>query len=121
MVGLSSHGETTVLASILTTVFVSLHTTDPGDTGAAEIAGNAYARTAATFTDTGANPTTASNSAIVSFPTATAGWGTIAYFGLWSAATSGNYQGSGQLDVSRIVNAGDKVQFLTGALTVSAN
>lgn len=121
MSGLSSYGETIVLAAILNTVFVSLHTADPGNNGTSEIAGNGYARVAATFTDTGANPTTGSNATIVSFPTATGGWGTVTFFGLWDSLTGGNFQGSGAIDTARTVLNGDLVRFPTGALTVSAN
>jgi hypothetical protein len=120
MVGLSPSGETAVLASILTTAYVSLHTADPGTTGASEIAGNAYARQGpVAFTNAGNEPTIASNSAIVSYPTATAAWGTIGWFGLWSAVTAGTFQGSGALTASKAVNSGDQVRFLAGALTVT--
>jgi hypothetical protein len=120
MTGLSPSGETTVLASILTTAYVSLHTADPGLTGTSEISGNAYARQGpVAFTNAGSEPTVASNSAIVSYPTATAAWGTIGWFGLWSAASAGTYQGSGALTASKAVNSGDQVRFLAGALTVS--
>jgi hypothetical protein len=121
MTGLSPSGETTVLASILTTAYVSLHSADPGTTGASEISGGAYARQGpVAFTNAGNEPTVASNSAIISFPTATAAWGTIGWFGMWTAATAGTYNGGGALSASKPVNAGDQVRFLAGALTVTA-
>lgn len=122
MSGLSSKGEATVLASLTTTGFVSLHTSDPGDTGAAEVAGGAYARQGpVAFANSGANPTTASNSAIVAYGTASTDWGTVAFFGVWDAITGGNFQGSGALDVPRPVLAGDQIRFLTGALKITAD
>ena len=121
MTGLSPSGETTVLASILTTAYVSLHSADPGLTGTSEISGAAYARQGpVAFANAGSEPTVASNSAIVSYPTATAAWGAVGWFGMWSAATAGTYQGSGALSVPVTVNNGDQVRFLTGALTVTA-
>lgn len=122
MTGLSPYGEATVLASILTTVYVSLHSADPGPTGANEIAGNAYARQGpTTFANSGSNPTVAANTAIVAYPTATADWGNVGFFGLWTALTGGSFEGSGALDAVRDVLSGDQVRFLAGALTTSAD
>jgi hypothetical protein len=122
MTGLSSKGELIVLSSILTECYVSLHTADPGDTGAAEVAVGGYARQGpAPFAPSGANPTVASNSAIVAFGTATADWGSIAYFGAWDNIVGGNFVGSGPLDVARQVLSGDTVRFLVGALKITAD
>jgi hypothetical protein len=122
MSGLSSKGELTVLASILTECYVSLHNADPGDTGAAEVATGGYARQGpAPFAPSGGNPTVASNSSIVAYGTALADWGTIADFGLWDAIVGGNFQGSGALDVPRAVLSGDTVRFLVGALKLTAD
>ena len=121
MPGLSSAGETTVLAALTTTAYVSLHTADPGDIGASEVAGNGYARQGPiAFTDSGANPTQAANSAILTFPVATGTWGNIQFFGLWTAATSGAFQGSGAVIPAKAVNSGDQARFQTGSLTVTA-
>ena len=121
MTGLSSAGEAAVLAPLTMTAYVSLHTADPGDTGISEVSGGAYARVGpAAFVNTGSNPTVASNSALLSFPSATAGWGAITYFGLWSAATGGSFFGSGLLGSPTSVNNGDTTRFLVGSLTITA-
>ena len=121
MSGLSSAGETAVLAAITTAAYVSLHSGDPGDTGASEITGGAYARQGpVTFTNSGANPTVAANSAIVTYPVATAAWGLVTFFGLWTAASGGTYQGSGAVIPSKTINSGDQARFQTGSLTVTA-
>ena len=121
MTGLSSLGETTVLTPLTTTAYVSLHTADPGDAGTSEVSGSAYARQGPiAFTNSGANPTVASNSAIVTFPAATGSWGTVAYFGVWDAATTGNFRGSGALITPKAVGNGDTARFLAGALTITA-
>ena len=118
MTGLSSAGETVVLAAIVTTATVSLHTGDPGDTGINEVTGGAYARQGpVAFTNSGSNPTVAANSAIVTFPVATASWGSVAYFGLWNGAA---FIGSGQITPFKTINNGDQARFQTGALTVTA-
>lgn len=121
MSGLSSVGETAVLAPLVATAYVSLHTADPGNGGSNEVAGGSYARQGPiTFTNAGANPTVASNTGVITFPAATAGWGTIGFFGIWDAATAGNFRGSGALSVSTPVNSGDTARFLANALTITA-
>ena len=121
MVGLSSKGETAVLAPLTATAYVSLHTADPVDTGASEVSGGAYARQGpTTFANAGNNPTVASNSAIITFPAATAAWGTITHFGVWDAATAGNYRGSGAVTTPKTVNSGDTARFAANALTITA-
>lgn len=124
MSGLSSKGEATVLAALTGNFFVSLHTADPGDAGGAEVSGGSYARQGpVAFANSGANPTTSSNSSIVAWGTAAADWGTVAFFGAWDGPgpVGGNFQGSGPLDVSRLVLAGDTVRFLTGQLKLTAD
>jgi hypothetical protein len=122
MSGLSSGGEAAVIAALTGTAYVSLHTADPGNTGASEVSGAAYARQGpVAFTNTGNNPTVAANSAIVSYPTATAAWGTITFFGLWSAASAGTFNGSAAVATPKTVNSGDQARFAAGALTISAD
>lgn len=87
------------------TAYVALFTTAPTDdtgAGAVEVSGGAYARVATTTgtsgtwgaASTSTDPTTLSNSgttnAAITFPTATANWGTVVAFGLYDAATGGN-------------------------------
>ena len=97
MVGLSATGEAAVLAPLTTSAYVSLHTADPGVTGANEVTGGAYARQGPiAFANAGADPTVASNSAIVTFSASDGGVGVrFPYFGLWIAASAGNFTGSG--------------------------
>ena len=122
MTGLSSVGEALVLTPLTTTAYVSLHTADPANTGASEVSGSAYARQGPiTFANAGANPTVASNAAIVTFPTATAGWGTVSYFGIWDAATAGNFRGSGALTTPKPVNTGDTPRFIANAMTITVD
>ena len=121
MTGLSSKGETAVLAPLTTTAYVSLHTADPADTGANEVSGAAYARQGPiAFTNAGNNPTVSSNSAIITFPAATGAWGTVTHFGVWTAATGGNFQGSGAVTTPKAVGSGDAARFAAGALTITA-
>lgn len=122
--GLSANGEGVVLAALLAGRFVSLHTADPGNTGASEVptsGGTAYARQSAAFVSSGANPTVYSNSALIQFPIAEASWGTITHFGLWSASSGGTFLGSAPLNASKTIAVNDIVRFPIGDLTVSAD
>ena len=123
MVGLSPAGEAAILTPLTTTAYVSLHTADPGTTGTNEIStsGTAYARVGpVAFTNAGSEPTVASNGAILTYAAATASWGTITHFGVWTAASGGTFQGSGALTTPKTVNSGDTARFAAGALTITA-
>lgn len=121
MVGLSPYGEAQILTPLTATAYVSLHAADPGLTGTSEVSGGAYARQGPiAFASAGSEPTVASNSAILTYPAATAAWGAIGWFGLWDAATAGNFRGSGALTTPKTVNSGDTARFAAGALTITA-
>jgi len=102
-----------------TTVYVSLHTADPTETGssAAEVSGNNYARTAATFSAASGGST--SNSGDVTFPTASGSWGTVTHWALWDASTAGNALYYGALTASKTVGANDIVKISSGQLTIT--
>lgn len=103
------------------TVYVALHTADPtdvGNVGEVSTSGTGYARTAVTF---GA-PTdgVATNSAAVTFPTATASWGTVSYFSIWDASSAGNCLFvSNAMTTPKAINTGDTAQFAVGQLSVT--
>ena len=100
------------------TVYVSLWTSDPTDAGSGtEVSGGSYARTAVTF---GAPSNGASlNSADVTFPTATASWGTVGWIGINDAATSGNLLYHTALDTAKAIDSGDIFKISTGNLSVT--
>ena len=100
------------------TVYVSLWTTDPTDAGSGnEVSGGSYARTSVTFASPSNGVT--SNSADVTFPQATASWGTVAYIGLNDASTSGNLLFHTPLDTSKTIDSGDIFKIASGSLTVT--
>ena len=101
-----------------TTVYVALYTTDPtdADTGT-EVTGGSYARTAVTFGAPSNGVTT--NSATVTFPTATAGFGTVTHIGLRDASTAGNLLYHTPLDTSKTIDTGDIFSITTGNLSVT--
>ena len=100
------------------TVYVSLWTSDPTDAGSGtEVSGGSYARTAVTFGAPSNGATT--NNADVTFPTATASWGTVGWIGINDAATSGNLLYHTPLDTSKTIDSGDIFKISTGNLSVT--
>ena len=120
--GLSTSGEADVLNAILTGRYVSLHTGDPGNTGASEVTGGAYARQAfGAYTITGGNPSEASNDATIEYPVCTVDWGTITHFGIWTASTAGTFKGGKALNANKTVTVDDVFRFLAGTLVVTTD
>ena len=79
----------------------------------------AYARTAVTFGAASAG--SASNSADVTFPTATASWGTVTHVAIVSSATygGGTVIWLGALTASKAVGNLDQFRFVAGQLVLS--
>lgn len=106
------------------TIYASLHTASPGDTGANEAAGGSYARQGVSFgapTADGAGYSI-TNSANVSFSPAA---GTYSHLGLWTASTAGTFWAGDTLgDVSTdadspaTIGSGDTLVIPTGSLKV---
>ena len=97
-------------------IAVALYTASPGPGGGgSEVTAGGYARTAATF----GSPSNGviSNNASVTFPQATAAWGTIVAFALFD--DSGNMLWYGNLTASKTINTGDQLTFAAGGLTVT--
>jgi hypothetical protein len=100
------------------TVYVGLFLTDPTDAGSGtEVSGGSYARKAMTF---GAPSNGASvNSSAVEFDQATGDWGTIPFFAIFDALTSGNMLYHGALTASKTIETGDVFKFATSSVSVT--
>ena len=99
--------------------YVSLHTADPTDAGTGtEVSGGSYARTASSFATASGTSGLVATDADITFPTATATWGTVGWIGLWDAASSGNMLYHTALDASKTIDSGDIFKITTGNLTV---
>lgn len=99
----------------ITTVYVSLHTGDPGETGASEATGGSYVRQSSSF-DVAAAGATANTGAITftSMPS-----GTLTHVGCWDASSAGNFLWGGSLTASKTLNTGDTFQINAGDLDVT--
>jgi hypothetical protein len=97
-------------------LYLSLHTADPGTTGASEATGGspAYARKSTTVTATSGTGT----STQVTFDVPA---GTYTHFGTWSAATAGTFYGGNPLSPgSQVVSSQGQVK-LTITIPVTAS
>ena len=98
--------------------YVALYTTDPtdADTGT-EVTGGSYARQLAGLSAASAGAS--SNAADITFPTATADWGTVVACALFDAVTAGNMYMWSLLDANKTVNNGDTFKINAGDLDVT--
>jgi len=102
------------------TVYVALFTAAPSDAGGGtEVSGGAYARQAVTLD--AAEDGASENSADITFPQATADWGTITHLALMDALTGGNMLMHTPLDESKTVNNGDTFEINAGDLDVTVD
>lgn len=128
MAGMSDYLEKKVLEHVLkntaytspTTVYLALFTSDPTDAATGtEVSGGAYARQAVTFglatLGTGAIATTSD----ITYPVATANWGTISHIGIYDALTAGNLLFSGALTTSKTITTSDQFKVVAGDLTIT--
>ena len=102
------------------TVYVALFTSDDGleaGTITGEVSGGSYARQAAGLS--AASGGASSNAGDITFPTATANWGTVTHVALMDALTAGNVLMHSPLDASKTVNDGDTFKINAGDLDVT--
>jgi hypothetical protein len=123
----SNSFETTVLNWAFTTGsatrptawYIALFTTDPGEaSGGTEVSGGGYARQSATFTVTG---DTATNSAAIEYPEATASYGTVTHIAIMDASTGGNQIAYAALSASKAIDTGDILRIPANDLDITLN
>jgi hypothetical protein len=117
MASLAVAGKNPMLSGLTgVALYCSLHTADPGTTGASELSGGspAYARKAITWAAPAAGAV--SNSVALTFdvPAATIGW--MSY---WSAASAGTCYGGHPLDSSQVFATQGTYVIAIGALSES--
>lgn len=115
------------------TLYCALLTAAPSDAGGGtEVSGGGYARVAVasslanwagtqgagTTVASSGNSGTTSNNAAISFPTPSAGWGTVTHSAVYDAATGGNLLWHAALGVSKTINTGDSVSFPAGTFSL---
>jgi hypothetical protein len=102
---------------------VALFTANPSDSGGGtEVTGGSYARVSVTNNTTNwpnASSGSKSNGTAITFPTATANWGTVTAFGIFDASSAGNLLYWGTLSASKTVDNGDTASFASSAITIT--
>lgn len=125
MAAMSDYLETQLINAVLrgssysgATVYVALYTTATDDaSGGSEVSGGGYARQVVTFS--APSNGVASNSATVTFPAATAGWGTVTHVAVTDAPSGGNRLFHGPLAISKSINSGDVFTLPSGQLEIT--
>ena len=98
-------------------LYVALFVGNPAS-GGTEVttSGSAYARQSAAFT---ISTNSASNTAAIEYPTATASWGTIDYIAIYDASTAGNQLVSAALSSAKTIASGDVLRIPASNLSVT--
>ena len=99
--------------------YLALFTSNPDEDGSGtevSTSGTAYARQTAAFTVSG---NTASNSAAIEFPTATASYGTVSHVGVYDASTGGNLIAYAALSTAKAIDTGDVLRLPLGELDIT--
>jgi hypothetical protein len=105
-----------------TTYYVSLHTADPGTTGASEVTGGSYARQAIVFTATGGGGNTIISNGAQNFTGMPAEASGVPYLGIYSASSGGTYLGGGACSLgSTAISAGATVAFAAGGISAAVS
>ena len=102
-------------------VYAGLFTASPADAGGGtEVSGGAYQRVTLTGAFDAAVNGATSNTAIITFPTASAVWGAVTSIGIFDAATSGNLLFYGTFTNQPLqVDTGDTLSIAAGNLDIS--
>ncbi len=132
MAGMSDYLENAILDHLFrnstytrpANIYIALFTAAPSDAGGGtEVAGGSYARVAvATGASSGWDAASAgatANTSTVTFPTATADWGTVTHVGLFDASTAGNLLMWAALTSSKTVQNNDIFRFNAGDIDIT--
>jgi hypothetical protein len=89
-------------------LFLSLHTADPVNTGASEYTTYTGTRPAIAFNNAASQ--SSGNTSQIDF--AAMGATTITHIGLWTATSGGTFKGGGALSASKTTASGDTLRFV---------
>ena len=112
---ISPYLEKKILDTMLVDVYLSLHSADPGKSGASEIAGGSYARRPIIWDEVnGGLKTNHDNIEFMGMPSIR-----VSHIAIWEAPRGGNYLWGGALIDPKIVNAGDTFRIVSGSLRIT--
>jgi hypothetical protein len=93
-----------------TALFLSIHTADPGNTGASEYTTYTGTRPSIAWPTAVGTGGSVGNTAQIDF--AAMGATTITHVGLWTATSAGTFKGGGALAANKTTTAGDTLRFV---------
>lgn len=99
-----------------TAIYFSLHSADPGDTGASELSGNNYSRVTVTTKFSPSSSGACTNDTTWNGPTASGAWTAATHWGLWDNSTTGNFLVGGALGATITVTSGGYYTMAVGDL-----
>lgn len=105
----------TAPTSLTTPIKSSLHTADPGATGASEVSGGSYARQTSGYN--AASGGVAALAATLSFTSMPAA--TVTHYGLWDSTGTPKFLQGAALSSSKTVGSGDTLQITAASETIS--
>ena len=102
-----------------TAVFLSLHTSSPGETDGNEISGNGYSRVQIEFDEAHSTNGTAANTNVETFTASGGNFGAITHFGIHDASSGGNLLYYGALTDGKTIEDGDTLSFAAGSIVIT--
>jgi hypothetical protein len=117
-------------STVAGSVYVALHTADPGETGKQNTSETSYtgyarvavARSGAGWTVSGTAPTQVANAATITFGVSTVGTPTITYFSVgYESSGASKIIVSGSLTTPQVINLGGTNTFAAGALVATVD
>jgi len=100
--------------------YVALFTAAPSDAGGGtEVSGGSYIRQLIGLSEATGSGGATSNASDITFPTATADWGTVTHVAIMDAESAGNMIMHSALDANKTVNNGDTFKINAGELDVT--
>lgn len=121
-------GEILALETVLTSTYIALFQSAPNESGSGgvEVTGDGYGRLAWAVNFTGGNPTTATNTAPVTF-SAAGSWGTVSHMVIMTAAIGGTVMAVLELvdpndlgsPLPKTISSGDDLTFAIGEIVIT--
>jgi hypothetical protein len=129
MAGLSTAMKNSILDMLFnqqnitapTAIWLSMHTADPGATGASEVSGSSYARVNVTNSFSAAASGAITNDVQIDYPEVTGSPYTAAFWGLWSAPSGGTYYKGGDISPDKTHPVGSVPSISVGELDISVS
>ncbi len=100
-----------------TNIYASLHTSDPGTTGASEVTGGSYARVLVNASFASASGGQKASNANVDFAGMPAA--TVTHAGIWDNVSGGNFLVGGALGTQKTTNSGDTLRLTSGGFVAT--